>query len=652
VTRREHALVLGIALAAWGAALAHGPNPMYRPDEVAFRLAALDHHGAGVLGAAGIAGFFPWFWLLAFALWSGGRALAGIPGAAAATALGLLAPSVVTSGHTLTVGLPATALAAAAASAILSRRWALAAPAVLALAVVMEPVFSVNLRALVGVVRPVILAGVALGLVGSDARVFVLVAGALAAAILRAELAVPILAIAAAAATSGPRGRWIAPALGIAGVAQLALATDSPRNTGWILADVDDALDWLHTAGAATVATDVEPPITTDLLNLRARERGLVLTFRDPAAFPESASSADSASSSPNSGAPSPAASSGPAASADPAASPDRAVSPAPATADHALAMLVGDGSPDKAAWRSLLPPAFDEWKRGPLTTRVWDRGLLPESALTAGTVAGHFPANQALYVRLSDGTTRGPLLQPASSATVVHTTAGWLAFYVRDQQIWRARSGNGIAWEDEHPLGIPGFDPALQELPGGGWTMYVAELAGGPTDVDPATHPTNIVSYHSLDLASFEREPGIVLSGTGVVDPSPLRTGNELALAYTVERRAIRLAVGANPAWTLDGYTVPFLTGGWLVAQRPVMRETLLYAFRLDANRAIASRPRPLEICGTGASIAEDRVYFTRDVTAHPCGAPLVLDRPTGLPWDARPGYGEPPRHEPRVPR
>lgn len=239
-------------------------------------------------------------------------------------------------------------------------------------------------------------------------------------------------------------------------------------------------------------------------------------------------------------------------------------------------------------------------------------------------------PAEQALYVRMADGTEQGPLLAPASSVEVVQTTTGWVALFVRDQTLWRAEAPDGLRFGAPEATPIQGFDPAVVALPAGGYRLYVVSLSQANQRVDPALHPTEIHSYLSADLRVFTPEPGVRLAGVGVVDPAVEPVDGQLRMLYT-QRGALFQALSAD-GLTFTADPAPVLTdtavadtapGGWIIAQRHVAGVAQLVA--IDPARV----PSPLGVCGTGPAVVGARLYYTR--ADRPCAL-----APQPLPWGA----------------
>lgn len=563
-------------LGSFALAVARGPDPLPSATDAAARLAALD--GAGAWGAwahaAGVAGLLPFHLLLAAALWTGGRALGGAGGGAWALFVGLGCPGVLDDAVSIGPGLAATACLAWAARGVATgkRRSALVGAA--AAVVLLGAPDPLPVRDAIAAAGWISLAGAVAGLLLGGKDALTPMAAAVVATLLGAGPG-PLLALACAAARPHPAFAVVGLAATVADLARRPTRPEPP--------DLAAAADWLGELGATRITADVDPPLNLPALQWLLRREGLSVTVVPPG--------------------------------------PD------------ADAALVAWTNPSAGAWRGLLPPHAAAWTAGPFDVRAWDRPLPPASLLAAGDATTHHPANQGLWA-LVDGQERGPLLTPASSAAVARTEAGWVVLYVRDQALWRATSDDGLTWRDAAPLGLAAFDPAPVRLPGGGWRLYASELSGDRTDVDPASHPTRIVSWSSPDLATFTRDPGERLAGVGLVDPAPVQDADGgWSLYYTAARREIRrarspdgLAFAEDPAFSVPGATVPFPWDGWLLLQRPALATTTLYARGRSTERA-------LEVCGTGASVADSRLYWTRAPEDAGCVPPVVLPARRGLP-------------------
>lgn len=317
------------------------------------------------------------------------------------------------------------------------------------------------------------------------------------------------------------------------------------------------------------------------------------------------------------------------------------AESPLTTDCDMGVAFTRTDRASPRQAWRDLLPPPDTLLAWPEYAVMLWDRPLPPETLLSEPDPGRHHPSRQGLFVRLPDGSEQGPLLQPASSAEVVRTDAGYRAYFVRDQQLWSADSADGLSFGEPRPLGITAFDPTIG--PDGG--LWVAELSSDNTQVDPASAPTQIVRYRP-EGEGWARDRA-VLSGVGFVDPS-LRRRPEggLELYFTEAGTAIRRAIATDGLnfqldlpYALRRATVPFITsdGRFLFFQRMVMSEAVLYLLPVGAD--VSRDIRSLEVCGTGASVAGDRLYYTRDAEQPRCTSPIVI------PWtgEATPWLTEP---------
>jgi hypothetical protein len=278
-----------------------------------------------------------------------------------------------------------------------------------------------------------------------------------------------------------------------------------------------------------------------------------------------------------------------------------------------------------REGWRALLPPPAEHhaWP-GDYHLFLWDRGLPPEDS--SGDVRDHHPAGQALYALLPNGTVSAPLLQPASSVVVVEGRP-WVALFVREQQLWRAESTDGLSWQAPEKLGIFGFDPEVVRTETG-WRVFYVE-AESP-QADPALSKTRIRSLSSPDLRHFQPEAGVRLAGEGLVDPALYRTAEGWELYLTEQGSRLRRALSTDgltfsldPAFLLKGSTVPAVAGTSLIVQRQVGAESSFYLLERAEKGWI--RPQPLELCGTGASVAGGRLYYTRDAQRAPCAPPIV---------------------------
>jgi hypothetical protein len=147
----------------------------------------------------------------------------------------------------------------------------------------------------------------------------------------------------------------------------------------------------------------------------------------------------------------------------------------------------------------------------------------------------------------------------------------------------------------------------------------------------DPAHHSTRIVSFHSTDLRHFEATPGVLLAGTGLVDPALLRRPDRWELYYTDAGKSVRRALSedgvrfqVDPSFSLEGYTVPAVAGTGLIVQAFVGDQPVFY--RMPRQGDGYGAPQSLEVCGTGASYVEGRLYFSRDPALPPCAPPTVF--------------------------
>jgi hypothetical protein len=287
-----------------------------------------------------------------------------------------------------------------------------------------------------------------------------------------------------------------------------------------------------------------------------------------------------------------------------------------------------------RQGWRSGLPPATATlaWPDG-YVVELWDRGLPPEALLATPEAAErrNHPSRQGLWVYV-DGEERGPLIAGASSAEVVRTEAGWEALFVRDQAIWRASSADGFSFGEARPLvdatgPIVAFDPAVVEVDGA-VRLFAAELVGSDRRVDPASYPTRIVSWSGPSLDALVREPGVRIEGVGLVDPSVVRHRGTWEMYLTdarsrlVSARSDRGLDFDGPGSARDGYTVPFASHEGLYAQTQVMGwSVLVHAPWMWESYGPFEL---LELCGTGPTLVEDRLYYTR--SAAQCPIPVAL--------------------------
>ena len=215
---------------------------------------------------------------------------------------------------------------------------------------------------------------------------------------------------------------------------------------------------------------------------------------------------------------------------------------------DLGLVVIRAGAEHHRQGWLDLLPPpaATWDWPAG-YTVRVWDRPLPLETEKTRPTTteSQYLPDHQALYVRLDSGDEAGPLLTPASSADVVRSGDAWHAFYVRKQAVWHATSVDGLAWSEGAPTGVSGVDPHAARLDDG-WRLYVAEIAAGNADADPAYARTAIVSYRG-DLETWTREAGVRVEGDGLVDPAVARTTAGWELYWTDAASEVRRGISPD---------------------------------------------------------------------------------------------------------
>jgi hypothetical protein len=306
---------------------------------------------------------------------------------------------------------------------------------------------------------------------------------------------------------------------------------------------------------------------------------------------------------------------------------------------------------PDDApmtGWRALLPPPDAILRAAPgWTLRAWARALPPESALARVDATAHHPSRQSLRTWRVDREVE--VLAPASSATVLRVPTGWEVVYVRDQALWRAVSADGWSWGSPEPLGIEAVDPAFVRLEAG-WRLYavVPAARGG----DPAHGRTTVRAWDTPDLRVYTPRAETVLAGEGLLDPSVARRPDGTWEMWLTEggrrvRRAtssdgLRFALDVSGrASVLANATVPEVApdGAWMVVQRPLVDRTALYLHRRGTDGAW-SRGEPLEVCGTGASVAEARLYWTD--SGAPCGPPWAWpNRAPPAPWSCPAGGG-----------
>lgn len=260
-----------------------------------------------------------------------------------------------------------------------------------------------------------------------------------------------------------------------------------------------------------------------------------------------------------------------------------------------------------RQGWRAALPPHTETWSwpEG-YVVQLWDRGLPLESLLATPEEAErrNHPREQSLW--MYDGTEHGPLLPHASSPAVRVTPAGYELVFVRDQALWFARSVDGLTFDEPRPLTdkdgpILAFDPAF--VPNG---LLAAELVGSDRMLDPASHPTRIVRWTGT-LDALARAETLV-EGVGLVDP----VFDGATLYLTADRSRVRRATSVDghyqldPAWSIEGVTVPEAAPGGLIGQTQVMGWSTLVV-ESDGRRT------PLELCGTGAALVTGRLYYTR---------------------------------------
>lgn len=551
-------------------------------------------------------------WLALGALgssWGGEARSAG--GGALAALLALGSGAAVLAAGQLGAAAPWFSLGALGLGAALSRRWAAAAAAALLLGVValQEDLQGLlagsswneapTVPALVGVASA---AGSVIALLqrGDPGTVALVGAGGVLVALEVwtgwpfGLIAASVLALAAAGVTARwariavsllAIGQWILVFLPERAPAAIRVPTGGPAGA---LADVDPVVDWLSAADGGTVAVyTTDEPLHPSLLAARSAERGVRLAFRPYDATEET---------------------------------------------DLGLVAVPATGAAPEAGWRAQLPPRAAVLRIGDTEISLYDRGLPPPSMLggVAGAAWSH-PSAQALWVYM-DGAPRGPLLTPASSPEVIRTEAGWEVVYVRDQALWRASSPDGLTFGEPRPLSdatgpISAFDPAIVRLPDGGLRLFAAELAGDARDVDPAAHPTRIVSWTGASLDTLVREAGERIAGVGLVDPSVLSraAGGGWRMYATSARSSVLVADSPDgdrfvEALTFPGITVPHVVPGGLVVQRQVGGWPALALARGDAEPRLVL----LELCGTGPSLVEGRLYYTRG--AEDCPRPVAL--------------------------
>lgn len=307
------------------------------------------------------------------------------------------------------------------------------------------------------------------------------------------------------------------------------------------------------------------------------------------------------------------------------------------------------DGTADPlAAWIPLLPTPSKvlKWPGG-FTVALYDHAL--PAVVSGGTLppqqngttpSSEHPANQSLYVLLPDGTEQGPLLTPCSSPDVIQLADGWHAYFVQGQQIYHATGDDGLRWNTPSPLGIHAVDPAIVRDDGGVSMLAAVPEEGTDPDADPAGTNNELALFVQDESGTFQRDEMSWMSGLGLVDPIAAAG----AVYFTEGRDHIgRFLQGGRPpfqrdaSFRMDGVTVPALTpdGSWMVAQRHVATATVLYAFPRVGDRY--GEGVSLEVCGTGAAIEGDRIYYTRADDA-PCGRDAVdIARRKGAPWVGR---------------
>ncbi len=661
------------------------PNPVLVPLWMGLWMAVFGH-----TISVGVASFLPFHLLYAAGLWRGGCLLGGQAGGRAggawALGAGLAAPGVLASAGQPLLDFPLAACVSVAAARMLEGRWAwvsvglagaaltkLSALPVLAWMAV-EAVVRGRWRVLVGGVvvaglylpqwaaligyasdsgegasavqaasvgqrlgyhvasgaalgGPALIAGVILALLGRGDIVTLHVLGWAVGAVLgllplalfaqtRYVLpVVPLLAIAGAGAASIPWGRRALAGLGI-GVAIGAVGFHSDR-IGWpgppagvqrpgAPYDVDAVLDWLVAQrppgppGRVALHLEGSDRLHFGLFAVRVLERGLPLMItvvddHQPLAEPT----------------------------------------------DLGVVIAVKGRRTVRQGWRAQLPPAREtwDWPDG-YTVALWDRGLPEERLLEAGRggeLRNH-PARQDLYAYF-DGAEHGPLIEGASSVEVVPTPHGFEALFVRDQAIWRAESADGLTFAAARPLEDAGgspilaFDPAVTGCGARCVRLWAAELVGADRQVDPATHPTRIVTWSGPSLDALTREPGARIAGVGLVDPAPLGEEGRWELYLTEGQATVVRALSADgqgftrdPTFAYAGASVPALSRfGWLITQAQVMGFSVFYLDNLSVAASPAARVRvPLELCGTGAVDLGARLYYTRG--RDECPAPVVL--------------------------
>jgi hypothetical protein len=299
---------------------------------------------------------------------------------------------------------------------------------------------------------------------------------------------------------------------------------------------------------------------------------------------------------------------------------------------------------PDDApvtGWRALLPPPDAILRAAPgWTMRAWSRALPPESALAGADPTAHHPARQSLRAWQVDREV--DVLAPASSATVLRVATGWEVVFVRDQALWRASSADGWAWGAPAPVGIQAVDPAFVRT-GDGWRLYA--VVPEDREGDPVHGRTTVRAWDTSDLRVYTPVAAPVLAGAGLLDPSVARRPDGSWEMWLTEggRRVRRATSPDGLRFTLDAprgpsvlanATVPEVApdGAWIVVQRPLVDRTALYLHRRGTDGAW-TRGEALEVCGTGASVAGGRLYWTD--SGAPCGPPWAWpNRAPPAPW------------------
>jgi hypothetical protein len=217
-------------------------------------------------------------------------------------------------------------------------------------------------------------------------------------------------------------------------------------------------------------------------------------------------------------------------------------------------------------------------------------------------------PDQQALYVWM-DGTIQGPLITPASSADIHQKNGVWTVYFVREQQLYCSNSQDGLDWESPSSLGIMGFDPAWIEDESGNEWLFVAEMDA--LKKDPAQAPTRIMRYLLVEGKALQGQ--VMVEGQGLVDPAPRKTKDRWELLLTrLPMQLVRAVSEDGLRWTLEEQPLHLDIGvaSWdgedLIVQKHQAGKPML--FRLEQGQL-----QGLGIEGTGPSVWEGRIYFTR---------------------------------------